>query len=168
MNIRDKIKKASAVRDKEAYMQAVNNRFGFKVEGKGTFIFTSEEAENISSVGKPPGVYSNKCIKKEVTSYELKVVGENHFWVVTELDGTVLIINEIEYTKSYYYGKRNKKAKAIDFIPPHKCFSYWTDFCDKVKAIEEKDLAKMEAEGDTGSFYKWYIDRNTLLEETFN
>ena len=80
----------------------------------------------------------------------------------------MLIIDTIEYTKSYYYGKRNKKAKATDFIPPHKCFGYWEDFDEKVKEIEEADLAKMEAEGDTGSFYKWYIDRNTLLEETFN
>jgi hypothetical protein len=168
MNITNKIKKASAVRDKEAYMQAANNRFGFKVEGKGTFIWTSEEAENLSSAWKPTGTYSNRCVRLEVKSYELKVVGENHFWVVTELDGTVLIIDEIEYTKSYYYGKRSKKAKATDFIPPHKCFDYWTDFCDKVKAIEEKDLAEMEAEGDTGRLYKWYIDRNILLEETFN
>jgi len=168
MNIRKKIKKASAVSDKEAYMQAVNNRFGFKVSGKGTYIWTSEEAENVSSVWKPTGTYSNRCVKLEVKSYELKVVGENHFWVVTELDGTVLIIDEIEYTKSYYYGKRSKKAKATDFIPPHKCFGYWTDFCDKVKAIEEKDLAEMKAEGDTGSLYRWYINRNILLEETFN
>ena len=168
MNITNKIKKASAVRDKEAYMQDANNRFGFKVEGKGTFIWTSEEAENLSSAWKPTGTYSNRCVRLEVKSYELKVVGENHFWVVTELDGTVLIIDEIEYTKSYYYGKRSKKAKATDFIPPHKCFDYWTDFCDKVKAIEEKDLAEMEAEGDIGRLYKWYIDRNILLEETFN
>ena len=168
MNIRKKIKKASAVSDKEAYMQAVNNRFGFKVSGKGTYIWTSEEAENVSSLWKPTGTYSNRCVKLEVKSYELKVVGENHFWVVTELDGTVLIIDEIEYTKSYYYGKRSKKAKATDFIPPHKCFGYWTDFCDKVKAIEEKDLAEMKAEGDTGSLYRWYINRNILLEETFN
>ena len=168
MNITNKIKKASAVRDKEAYMQAANNRFGFKVSGKGTFIFTSEEAENISSAWKPTGTYSNRCVRLEVKSYELKVVGENHFWVVTELDGTVLIIDEIEFTKSYYYGKRSKKAKATDFIPPHKCFGYWTDFCDKVKAIEEKDLAEMEAEGDTDSYYRWLLDRNTLLEETFN
>ena len=168
MNIRDKIKKASAVRNKEAYIQAVNGTFGFKVEGKETYIWTSEEAESLKTPWKVENNYSSRCVKREVKSYELKVVGENHFWVVTELDGTVLIIDTIEYTKSYYYGKRNKKAKAIDFIPPHKCFSYWTDFCDKVKAIEEKDLAKMEAEGDTGSMYKWYIDRNTLLEETFN
>ena len=168
MNIRKKIKKASAVSDKEAYMQAVNNRFGFKVSGKGTYIWTSEEAENVSSVWKPTGTYSNRCVKLEVKSYELKVVGENHFWVVTELDGTVLIIDEIEYTKSYYFGTRIKKAKATDFIPPHKCFGYWTDFCDKVKAIEEKDLAEMKAEGFTDSFYRWLIDRNILLEETFN
>jgi len=168
MNITNKIKKASAVRDKEAYMRAANNRFGFKVEGKGTFIWTSEEAENLSSAWKPIGTYSNRCVRLEVKSYELKVVGENHFWVVTELDGTVLIIDEIEFTKSYYYGKRSKKAKATDFLPPHKCFGYWTDFCDKVKAIEEKDLAEMEAEGFTDSFYRWLIDRNALLDATFN
>ena len=168
MNIRDKIKKASAERNKEAYIQSANGKFGFKVSGKGTYIWTSEEAENVSSAWKPTGTYSNRCVKLEVKSYELKVVGENHFWVVTELDGTVLMIDTIEYTKSYYYGKRNKKAKATDFIPPHKCFGYWTDFCDKVKAIEEKDLAEMKAEGDTGSLYRWYINRNILLEEIFN
>ena len=168
MNITNKIKKASATRNKADYIQAENNRFGFKVEGKGTYIWTSEEAENESAMWKAENNLSKKCIKKEVKSYELKVVGENHFWVVTELDGTVLIIDEIEYTKSYYYGTRSKKAKATDFIPPHKCFGYWEDFDEKVKEIEEADLAKMEAEGDTGSFYKWYIDRNTLLEETFN
>ena len=37
-----------------------------------------------------------------------------------------------------------------------------------LKAIEEKDLAEMEAEGDTDSYYRWLLDRNTLLEETFN
>ena len=168
MNIRDKITKASAARKKAAYIQAANNRFGFKVEGKGTYIWTSEEAENESAMWKAENNLSKKCIKKEVKSYELKVVGENHFWVVTELDGTVLIIDEIEFTKSYYYGKRSKKAKATDFIPPHKCFGYWTDFCDKVKAIEEKDLAEMEAEGYTDSYYRWLLDRNKLLEETFN
>ena len=168
MNVRNKIVKALATRNKAAYIQAANGKFGFKVEGKGTYIWTSEEAESTADMWKAENNLSSRCIKKEVKSYELKVVGENHFWVVTELDGTVLIIDEIEYTKSYYYGTRSKKAKATDFIPPHKCFGYWTDFCDKVKAIEEKDLAEMEAEGDTGRLYKWYIDRNTLLEETFN
>ena len=48
---------------------------------------------------------------------------------------------------------RNKKQKSksnrLERLPPkHKCYGYWTDFCDKVKAIEEKDLAEMEAEGD--------------------
>jgi len=168
MNIRKKNVKASAGRNKKDYIQAVNNRFGFKVEGKGTFIWTSEEAENIPTKWRKENNFSNRCVKLEVKSYELKVVGENHFWVVTELDGTVLMIDEIEYTKSYYYGKRSKKAKATDFIPPHKCFGYWTDFCDKVKAIEEKDLAEMEAEGFTDSFYRWLIDRNALLDATFN
>ena len=168
MNIRDKIIKASALRNKVAYIQSANGKFDFKVEGKGTYIYTSEKAEDVSAMWKAESDLSERCIKKEVKSYELKVVGENHFWVVTELDGTVLIIDEIEYTKSYYYGTRSKKAKATDFIPPHKCFGYWTDFCDKVKAIEEKDLAEMEAEGDTGRLYKWYIDRNILLEEIFN
>ena len=170
MNIRNKNIKASATRNKADYIQAANNRFGFKVEGKGTYIWTSEVAEEIATMWKPERVFnlSYRCVKKEVTSYEMKTVGNNHYWVVTELDGKVLVIDEIEYTKSYYFGKRSKKAKATDFIPPHKCFGYWTDFCDKVKAIEEKDLAEMKAEGDTGSLYRWYINRNILLEETFN
>ena len=41
MNVRNKIVKALVTRNKESYIQAVNNRFGFKVEGKGTYIFTS-------------------------------------------------------------------------------------------------------------------------------
>ena len=162
MNITNKIKKASAVRDKEAYMQAVNNRFGFKVSGKGTFIFTSEEAENISSAWKPTGTYSNRCVRLEVKSYELKVVGENHFWVVTELDGTVLIIDEIEFTKSYYYGKRSKKAKATDFIPPHKCFGYFTSI--ESAAWVSRDVEECP---EKDSYYRWRLNLVTLIKETF-
>ena len=168
MNIRKKNVKASAGRNKENYIRAVNNRFGFKVEGKGTYIFTSEEAEEVSSAWKPPGAYSNRCVKKEVKSYELKVSGSNNFWVVTELDGTVLVIDTIEVTMPYYMRARTAKAKVGDWKVPHKCYGYWTEYCDKVKAIEEKDLAEMEAEGFTDSFYRWLIDRNALLDATFN
>ena len=162
MNIRNKIKKASAVRDKEAYMRAANNRFGFNVSGKGTFIFTSEEAENISSAWKPTGTYSNRCVRLEVKSYELKVVGENHFWVVTELDGTVLIIDEIEFTKSYYFGKRSKKAKATDFIPPHKCFGYFTSI--ESAAWVSRDVEECP---EKDSNYRWRLNLVTLIKETF-
>ena len=168
MNITNKIKKASAVRDKEAYMQAANDRFGFKVEGKGTFIWTSEEAESTADMWKAENNLSSRCIKKEVKSYELKVVGENNFWVITELDGTVIVIDTIEYTMAYYMRPRTKKAKVRDWKLPHKCYGYWDCFPDKVKAIEEKDLAEMEAEGYTDSYYRWLLDRNKLLEETFN
>ena len=111
---------------------------------------------------------SKKCIKKEVKSYELKVVDNNNFWVITELDGTVIVIDTIEYTMAYYMRSRTKKAKVGDWKVPHKCYGYWTEYCDKVKAIEEKDLAEMEAEGYTDSYYRWLLDRNKLLEETFN
>ena len=168
MNIRKKIKKASAVSDKEAYMQAVNNRFGFKVSGKGTYIWTSEEAENVSSVWKPTGTYSNRCVKLEVKSYELKVSGGNNFWVITELDGSVILIDTIEYTMAYYMRPRTKKAKVGDWKVPHKCYGYWTEYCDKVKAFEEKDLEEMEAKGLKDSYYRWVTDRNALLDETFN
>ena len=168
MNIRDKITKASAARKKAAYIQVANNRFGFKVSGKGTFIWTSEEAENVSSAWKPTGTCSNRCVKLEVKSYELKVSGGNNFWVITELDGTVIVIDTIEYTMAYYMRSRTKKAKVGDWKVPHKCYGYWTEYCDKVKAIEEKDLAEMEAEGYTDSYYRWLLDRNKLLEETFN
>ena len=168
MNITNKIKKASALRDKEAYMQAANNRFGFKVSGKGTFIWTSEEAESTADMWKAENNLSSRCIKKEVKSYELKVEGENNFWVITELDGTVIVIDTIEYTMAYYMRPRTKKAKVRDWKLPHKCYGYWDCFPDKVKAIEEKDLAEMEAEGYTDSYYRWLLDRNILLEETFN
>ena len=168
MNIRDKIKKASTLRNKEACIQAANGKFGFKVSGKGTYIWTSEEAENVSSAWKPTGTYSNRCVKIEVKSYELKVSGGNNFWVVTELDGSVILIDTIEVTLPYYLRARTSKAKVGDWKVPHKCYGYWTEYCDKVKAIEEKDVAIMEAEGFTDSFYRWLIDRNTLLDEIFN
>ena len=168
MNIRDKIIKASALRNKEAYIQAANGKFGFKVEGKGIYIWTSEEAESTADMWKAENNLSSRCIKKEVKSYELKVVGENNFWVITELDGTVIVIDTIEYTMAYYMRPRTKKAKVRDWKLPHKCYGYWDCFPDKVKAIEEKDLAEMEAEGYTDSYYRWLLDRNKLLEETFN
>ena len=168
MNIRDKIKKASALRNKEACIQAANGKFGFKVEGKGTYIWTSEEAENVSSAWKPTGTYSNRCVKLEVKSYELKVSGGNNFWVITELDGSVILIDTIEYTMPYYMRPRTKKAKVGDWKVPHKCYGYWTEYCDKVKAFEEKDLEEMEAKGLKDSYYRWVTDRNALLDETFN
>tara|TARA_B100000768_G_C11204264_1_gene343114 strand:+ start:150 stop:665 length:516 start_codon:yes stop_codon:yes gene_type:complete len=168
MNTRDKIKKASALRNKESYIQAVNARFGFKVEGKGTYIWTSEEAESLRTPWKAENNYSSRCVKKEVKSYELKVSGGNNFWVITELDGTVIQIDTIEYTNNYYYKARTKKAKVYDWKVPHKCYGYWTDFCDKVKEIEAKDLVEIKAEEGESSYYKWLIDRNALLDATFN
>ena len=168
MNIRDKIIKASELRNKVAYIQSANGKFGFKVEGKGTYIYTSEKAENTSAMWKAESDLSERCIKKEVKSYELKVVGEDNFWVITELDGTVIVIDTIEYTMAYYMRPRTKKAKVRDWKLPHKCYGYWDCFPDKVKAIEEKDLAEMEAEGYTDSYYRSLLDRNKLLEETFN
>ena len=168
MNVRNKIVKALATRNKAAYIQAANNRFGFKVEGKGTYIWTSEEAENESAMWKAENNLSKKCIKKEVKSYELKVVDNNNFWVITELDGTVIVIDTIEYTMAYYMRSRTKKAKVGDWKVPHKCYGYWTEYCDKVKAFEEKDLEEMEAKGLKDSFYRWLTDRNALLDETFN
>ena len=158
MNVRNKIVKALATRNKESYIQAVNNRFGFK--GSGTYIFTSPYVEGTGT--------THNCITKEVKSYELKVSGGNNFWVITELDGSVILIDTIEYTTNYYYRARTKKAKEGDFLLPHLCYGYWDCFPDKVKAIEEKDLAEMEAEGYTDSYYRWLLDRNKLLEETFN
>ena len=168
MNVRNKIVKALATINKAAYIQAANGKFGFKVEGKGTYIWTSEEAESTADMWKAENNLSSRCIKKEVKSYELKVVGENNFWVITELDGTVIVIDTIEYTMAYYMRPRTKKAKVRDWKLPHKCYGYWDCFPDKVKAIEEKDLAEMEAEGYTDSYYRWLLDRNKLLEETFN
>ena len=162
MNIRDKITKASAARKKAAYIQAANNRFGFKVEGKGTYIWTSEEAENESAMWKAENNLSKKCIKKEVKSYELKVVDNNNFWVITELDGTVIVIDTIEYTMAYYMRPRTKKTKVRDWKLPHKCFGYFTD--RSCVAIEEADLAESE---EKDSYYRWRTSFVKLIKETF-
>jgi len=162
MNIRDKIKKASVLRNKEAYIQAANNKFGFKVEGKGTYIWTSEEAENESAMWKAENNLSKKCIKKEVKSYELKVVDNNNFWVITELDGTVIVIDTIEYTMAYYMRPRTKKTKVRDWKLPHKCFGYFTD--RSCVAIEEADLAESE---EKDSYYRWRASFVKLIKETF-
>ena len=162
MNIRDKITKASAVRKKAAYIQAANNRFGFKVEGKGTYIWTSEEAENESAMWKAENNLSKKCIKKEVKSYELKVVDNNNFWVITELDGTVIVIDTIEYTMAYYMRPRTKKTKVRDWKLPHKCYGYYTD--RSCVAIEEADLAESE---EKDSYYRWRASFVKLIKETF-
>ncbi|MBT6232244.1 MAG: hypothetical protein HOI51_02580 [Nitrosomonadales bacterium] len=162
MNIRDKIKKASVLRNKEAYIQAANNKFGFKVEGKGTYIWTSEEAENESAMWKAENNLSKKCIKKEVKSYELKVVDNNNFWVITELDGTVIVIDTIEYTMAYYMRPRTKKTKVRDWKLPHKCYGYYTD--RSCVAIEEADLAESE---EKDSYYRWRASFVKLIKETF-
>ena len=162
MNIRDKITKASEARKKAAYIQAANNRFGFKVEGKGTYIWTSEEAENESSMWKAENNLSKKCIKKEVKSYELKVVDNNNFWVITEFDGTVIVIDTIEYTMAYYMRPRTKKTRVRDWKLPHKCFGYFTD--RSCLAIEEADLAESE---EKDSYYRWRASFVKLIKETF-
>ena len=162
MNVRNKIVKALATRNKAAYIQAANNRFGFKVEGKGTYIWTSEEAENESAMWKAENNLSKKCIKKEVKSYELKVVDNNNFWVITELDGTVIVIDTIEYTMAYYMRPRTKKTKVRDWKLPHKCFGYFTD--KSCVAIEEADLAESE---EKDSYYRWRASFVKLIKETF-
>ena len=164
LNIRDKNIKASAARNKEDYIQAANNKFGFKVEGEGTYIWTSETAEAIATVWKPESSFklSDRCVKKEVTSYEMKVVGNNHYWVVTELDGTILVINEIEYTKNYFNGKRNKKAKETDYIAPHKCFGYF-------KSIDDAAWVARDVEEcpEKDSYFYWRKNLVSLIEDTF-
>jgi len=162
MNVRNKIVKALATRNKAAYIQAANNKFGFKVEGKGTYIWTSEEAENESAMWKAENNLSKKCIKKEVKSYELKVVDNNNFWVITELDGTVIVIDTIEYTMAYYMRPRTKKTKVGDWKLPHKCFGYFTD--RSCVAIEEADLAESE---EKDSYYRWRTSFVKLIKETF-
>ena len=162
MLFRSKITKASAARKKAAYIQAANNRFGFKVEGKGTYIWTSEEAENESAMWKAESDLSERCIKKEVKSYELKVVDNNNFWVITELDGTVIVIDTIEYTMAYYMRPRTKKTKVRDWKLPHKCFGYFTD--RSCVAIEEADLAESE---EKDSYYRWRASFVKLIKETF-
>ena len=158
MNARNKIIKASALRNKESYIQAVNNRFGFK--GTGTYIYTSPYREGTGT--------SHNCITKEVKSYELKVSGGNNFWVIETLDGKTFLVDEIEYTLNYYNRSRTKKAKATDYKLPHLCYGYWIEYTDQLKAWEDKDVAEMEAQGYTDSYYRWVVDRNALLEKIFN
>ena len=162
MNVRNKIVKALATRNKAAYIQAANNKFGFKVEGKGTYIWTSEEAEEVSAMWKAENNLSKKCIKKEVKSYELKVVDNNNFWVITELDGTVIVIDTIEYTMAYYMRPRTKKTKVRDWKLPHKCYGYYTD--RSCLAMEEKDLKESE---EKDSYYRWRANFVKLIKETF-
>ena len=162
MNVRNKIIKASALRNKVAYIQSANGKFGFKVEGKGTYIWTSEEAENESAMWKAENNLSKKCIKKEVKSYELKVVDNNNFWVITELDGTVIVIDTIEYTMAYYMRPRTKKTKVRDWKLPHKCYGYYTD--RSCVAIEEADLAESE---EKDSYYRWRASFVKLIKEKF-
>ena len=162
MNVRNKIVKALATRNKAAYIQAANNKFGFKVEGKGTYIWTSEEAEEVSAMWKAENNLSKKCIKKEVKSYELKVVDNNNFWVIKELDGTVIVIDTIEYTMAYYMRPRTKKTKVRDWKLPHKCYGYFTD--RSCLAIEEKDLKESE---EKDSYYRWRASFVKLIKETF-
>ena len=162
MNVRNKIVKALATRNKAAYIQAANNKFGFKVEGKGTYIWTSEEAEEVSAMWKAENNLSKKCIKKEVKSYELKVVDNNNFWVITELDGTVIVIDTIEYTMAYYMRPRTKKTKVRDWKLPHKCYGYYTDRSSV--EIEEADLAESE---EKDSYYRWRASFVKLIKETF-
>ena len=157
MNVRNKIVKALATRNKESYIQAVNNRFGFK--GSGTYIFTSPYVEGTGT--------THNCITKEVKSFELKVSGGNNFWVIETLDGKTLVQCEVEYTKNYYNRGATAKVKADDFCVPHLCYGYWDRYEAKVKEIEENDLAEMEANGDTDSFYRWLVDRNALLNATY-
>ena len=161
MNIIDKITKASALRNKEAYIQAANGKFGFKVEGKGTYIWTSYLAENEAAMWKAESDLSERCIKKEVKSYELKVVGEDNFWVITELNGTVIVIDTIEYTMPYYMRPRIKKAKVRDWKLPHKCYSYYTD--RSCLAMEEKDLKESE---EKDSYFRWRANFVSLIKET--
>ena len=153
MNVKNKITKASALRNTEAVIQAANNRFGFKVEGEGTYVWTEGTKDY--------------CNKLAVISYEMVVSGNNSFWVIKTLDGNTLVVDCIEYTMPYYMRARTAKAKVGDYKIPHLCFGYWDCFGDKIEAIEEKDLAEMEALGDTDSFYRWLVDRNTLLKATF-
>ena len=162
MNVRNKSVKALATRNKAAYIQAANGKFGFKVEGKGTHIWTSEEAESTADMWKAENNLSSRCIKKEVKSYELKVEGENNFWVITELDGTVIVIDTIEYTMAYYMRPRTKKTKVGDWKLPHKCFGYFTD--RSCLAIEEADLAESE---EKDSYYRWRTSFVKLIKETF-
>ena len=124
MNVKNKITKASALRNTEAVIQAANNRFAFKVEGEGTYVWTEGTKDY--------------CNKLAVISYEMVVSGNNSFWVIKTLDGNTLVVDCIEYTMPYYMRARTAKAKVGDYKIPHLCFGYF-DMSSKSAAKSVKE-----------------------------
>jgi len=149
MNVKNKITKASALRNTEAVIQAANNRFGFKVEGEGTYVWTEGTKDY--------------CNKLAVISYEMVVSGNNSFWVIKTLDGNTLVVDCIEYTMPYYMRARTAKAKVGDYKIPHLCFGYF-DMSSKnaAKSVKE-DLEELAEIKD--SYYYWRADLLTLINK---
>ena len=149
MNVKNKITKASALRNTEAVIQAANNRFTFKVEGEGTYVWTEGTKDY--------------CNKLAVKSYEMVVSGNNSAWVIKTLDGNTLVVDCIEYTMPYYMRARTAKAKVGDYKIPHLCFGYF-DMSSKnaAKSLKE-DLEELAEIKD--SYYYWRADLLTLINK---
>ena len=149
MNVKNKITKASALRNTEAVIQAANNRFGFKVEGEGTYVWTEGTKDY--------------CNKLAVKSYEMVASGNNSAWVIKTLDGNTLVVDCIEYTMPYYLRARTSKAKVGDYKIPHLCFGYF-DMSSKnaAKSLKE-DLEELAEIKD--SYYYWRADLLTLINK---
>ena len=149
MNVKNKITKASALRNTEAVIQAANNRFAFKVEGEGTYVWTEGTKDY--------------CNKLAVISYEMVVSGNNSFWVIKTLDGNTLVVDCIEYTMPYYMRARTAKAKVGDYKIPHLCFGYFDMSSKNVAKSLKEDLEELAEIKD--SYYYWRADLLTLINK---
>jgi len=146
MNVKNKITKASSLRNKEAVIQAANNKFGFKVEGEGTYVWTEGTKDY--------------CKKLPVISYEMAVSGNNSFWVIKTLDGNTLVADCIEYTTNYFDRARAAKAKVGDYKTPHLCFGYFDMSVKDVAKYEKEDLKDLVKD----SYYTWRSDLINLID----
>ena len=149
MNVKNKITKASALRNTEAVIQAANNRFAFKVEGEGTYVWTKGTKDY--------------CTKLPVKSYEMVASGNNSAWVIKTLDGNTLVVDCIEYTMPYYMRARTAKAKVGDYKIPHLCFGYFDMSSKNVAKSLKEDLEELAEIKD--SYYYWRADLLTLINK---
>ena len=99
MNIRNKKVAIRKVRnDFRAVHDLQTKRFGFKVEGPDTYIWTNVNARMYNVIATEDSVPDARCFKVEAKSYEL-FRGD---WFVTHPDGEVFYLNSVEMTQGYY------------------------------------------------------------------
>ena len=91
----------------------------------------------------------------------------NNYKIVKLLDlktGQFYSLKEIKLFIQNVYIKLgiSKKAKATDFIPPHKCFGYFKGIDDA--AWVERDVEECPIKD---SYYYWRQNLVSLVKETF-